>query len=196
LGKPLKVEPDQFVEGQTRVETVIHELGPPNRASRTVDGVAFLYEHWVMREFQLGIAVPLPVFEWFKFLKARNYLDQDILLLTFDNQGVLRSAGASKWQEGLGGGTGVQFIFSMMSFSDVSKFLRPADAHNWGQTMLQPLPVALNSAQSLRTGEHGLQQPITPDYAGQHTLEMPKTKTEKEKKKIKKDYQWQPGFFR
>src|SRR3982750_2668824 len=61
LGKPLKVEPEAFVEGQTRAETVIHELGPPNRASRTADGFAFLYEHSVMREFQLGIAIPLPV---------------------------------------------------------------------------------------------------------------------------------------
>src|SRR5213078_4106560 len=94
--KPLDAGPMKLVEGQTRVETVVHQLGPPNRASRTADGFAFLYEHWVMREFQLGMAVPLPVIEWFKFLKARNYLDQDILLLTFDDQGVLRSAGGSK----------------------------------------------------------------------------------------------------
>jgi hypothetical protein len=54
--------------------------------------------------------------------------------------------------------------------------------------MLQPPPVALNSAQSLRTGQNGLEQRLAPAYAGQHTLEMPTPKTEKEKKRLKKNY--------
>jgi hypothetical protein len=79
-----------------------------------------------------------------------------------------------------------------MSLSDLSRFLRPADAHSWGQALLEPAPIALNSAQSLRTGDHGVrQQRMTPDYAGQHTLEMAKPKTEKERRRIKKNYQIQ-----
>jgi len=156
------------------------------------DGFAFLYEYSLMSEFQLGISIDLPILQWFKFLKAWNHLDQENLLLTFDDQGVLRSIGSGKWDESLGGGTGLQFLFSVISFSDVSDFLRPADAHSWGERMLQPLPIALNSAQSLRTGEHGLQQRIAPDYSGQHTMEMTKPKTEKEKKKIKKDLRSKP----
>jgi len=46
----------------------------------------------------------------------------------------------------------------------------------------------LNSAQSLRNGQHGFQQRIAPEYAGQQTLEMTKPKTEREKKKIKRNY--------
>ncbi len=113
-------------------------------------------------------------------------------MLTFDEQGVLRGLGSGNWQESLGGGGGVQLLFMVMSFSDVSDFLRPAEAHAWGKTLLQLPPVALNSPQSLRSGEHGLQQRIAPDYAGQHTLEMTQPKTEKEKKRIKKDYQAPP----
>jgi hypothetical protein len=146
-----------------------------------------------MSEYQLGIGLNLPVIRWFKFLKAWNNIEQQNLLLTFDNQGMLRSAGSGNWQEGLGGGTGVQFLFMVMSFSDVSKFLHPADAHDWGEMLLQRPPIALNSGQSMRSGQHGLQQRIAPEYAGQHTLEMTEPKTEKEKRKIKKDYQWQPG---
>jgi len=191
MGRPFPAEPN-IAEGQTRVDAVVHELGPPNRVSRLPDGFAFLYEYSVIGEFQLGISVNVPVVHWFKFLKAWNHLDQEALLLTFDNRGVLRSKGTSDWKEDLGGGTGVQFLFSVISFSDMSKYLRPADAHRWGKTLLQSPPVVLNSAQSLRNGEHGLQQRIAPDYAGQHTLEMAKPKTERQKRKIKKQYQTQP----
>lgn len=192
MGRPVSAEAKNFMEGKTQVEDVVSELGPPNLASRLPEGFAFLYEYSSIRELQLGFSLNLPVIHWFKFLKGWNHIDQESLLLTFDEQGVLRSAGSGKWKESLGGGTGVQFLFQVMSFSDLSEFLRPGEPHGWGDTLLQPLPVALNTGQSLRTGEHGLQQRIAPDYAGQHTLEMTKPKTEKEKRKLKKDYQWQP----
>ena len=189
MGQPLPVSLNAFAEGQTRVGTVVHELGQPNSASRLPDGFAFLYEYSLMTEFQLGISVHSPILQWFKLLKAWNDLHQENLILIFDDRGVLRSSSAAKWKESLGGGSGVQFLFAVMSFSDLSKFLRPADAHIWGEMCLQPAPIALNSAQSLRVADHGLQQRIAPDYAGQHTLEMRKPNTEREKKKIKKDYQ-------
>ena len=83
---------------------------------------------------------------------------EESLLLTFDNQGVLRSAGSAKWQEGLGGGGAAQILFAVISLSDISEILRPADAHDWGMFLLQQPSVTLNSGQSLLTGEHGLQQ--------------------------------------
>jgi hypothetical protein len=192
MGRPLTADTKGFAEGRTRVDTVVHELGPPNEATRLPDGFAFLYEYSRMSEFQLGFSVNLPIIRWLKFVKAWNHLDEHSLLLTFDQQGVLRSVGSGAWQQSLGGGQAVQLLFVAMSLSDLSDFLSPADAHDWGEALLQAPPIALNSASSLRFGEHGLQQRIAPDYAGQHTLEMTQPKTEKEKRKIKKDYQWQP----
>jgi len=192
MGRPVILKTNEFAEGFTRVDTVVHELGPPHQVSRLSDGFAFLYEYSAISEFQLGFSANLPVVRWLKFVKAWNHLDQDSLILTFDDQGVLRSAGSDGWKESLGGGSAVQILFVSISLSDVSKILRPADAHAWGKQLLQPVPVALNSASSLRTGEHGLQQRIAPDYAGQQTLEMTKPKTEKEKKRIKKNYQMPP----
>jgi hypothetical protein len=192
MGQPLPMPPKAFTKGQTRADAVMRDLGPPNRVSRLPDGFAFLYEYSLMCEIQLGIRINVPVLQWFKFIKAWNHLEQENLLLTFDEHGVLRSIGAAKWDESLGGGGGVQFLFTVMTFSDIARFLRPGDAHEWGKMLLQPPPVALNSAQSLRSGEHGLQQRIAPDYVGQHTLEMIKPQTEREKRKTKKDYQSQP----
>src|SRR5258705_9222349 len=95
-------------------------------------------------------------------------------------------AGSRQWTDKFGDGTAVQFLVQVMSLSDVSKILTSTDAQMWGKWLLQPLPVTLNSANSLRTGEHGLQQRVAPEYAGQQTLEMAKPMTEKEKKRAKK----------
>src|SRR6476646_9210561 len=64
-----------LVEGQSRVETVVQQLGPPDSATRLPEGFAFLYEHSVMREFQLGISVNYSLFRYIKFIHAWNSLD-------------------------------------------------------------------------------------------------------------------------
>jgi len=192
LGRPVSAEACGFVLGKSRAENVLQELGPPDSATKVPDGFAFLYEHSIVREFQLGITVNYSFLRYFKFIHAWNSLDQEAFLFTFDSYGILENAGGKKWREDLGGGTAVQCILNVMSLSDLSRFLRPADAHEWGEALLEPAPIALNSAQSLRTGEHGLRQArMAPDYAGQHTLEMAKPKTEKERRRIKKNYQIQ-----
>jgi hypothetical protein len=188
LGRPPSTKP-AFAEGTTRVAAVLHELGPPHQVSRLSSGFAFLYEYSCMREFQLGFNVNYPVLRYFKFVKAWNGLDQQVLLLTFDDRGVLQSVGAKGWKEDLGGGSAVQILVAVASLSDISELLHPADANSWGSGLLQPVPIALNAGQSVHTGAHGLQQRIAPRYAGQETLEMSEPYTEKQKRKIKKNYQ-------
>jgi len=193
IGRPAGRTAAAFVEGQSRVETVVQQLGPPESATRLPEGFAFLYEHSVIREFQLGISVNYSILRFIKFIRAWNSLDQEAILLCFDDHGVLQKASSKHWKERLGGGSAAQFVLTVMSLSDVSRFLRPADAHSWGRALLEPPPVTLNSGQSLRSGEHGLrQQRIAPDYAGQHALEMAKPISEKERRRVKKDYQNQP----
>jgi len=189
MGQPVQATGGEFTARETRVETVVHKIGPPNSATRLPHGFAFLYEYSRVNEFQVGINVPYSFLRYLKFIHAWNHLDHEAFALIFDDRGVLQDAGRRQWREKLGGGNAVQIVFNVMSLSDVSKLLRPADAHTWGQRLLQPLPVALNSGQSLRTGENGLQQRIAPNYAGQQTLEMTKPKTENEKRRIKRDYQ-------
>ena len=189
MGRPLHFQPGAFIEGQTRVEAVVASLGPPHRASALTPGFTFLYEHSRVNEFQVSVPVYYSFLRFFKFVHAWNHLDQEAFLLTFDDQGVLRSVGARKWRENLGGGNAIQFLVSVVSLSDVSKVLRPDDAHAWGGTLRHSPPVTLNSRQTLRTGEHGLQQRTAPDYAGQQALEMTRPKTEKEKRRAKRAYQ-------
>lgn len=189
MGHPLLGRVQNYTNGQTRLQTVLDEMGPPNAATRLPDGFAFLYEHTRINEFQLGISVNVSVLRYFKFLHAWNSLERQVMLVTFDKQGTVRNATMRQWKADLGGGSAVQFIVNVMSLSDVAQFLQPADANSWGDRLLQPLPTTLNGAQSLRTGEHGLQQRGPPEFVGQETLEMAVPKTERVKKKIKRNYQ-------
>lgn len=183
LGKPLVVDKTAFVAGETTVQTVMHTLGPPNQVCALPDGFSCLYEHSEIGEFQLGLSLNVPVLRLLKFIRVWNYVDQDILLLTFDDQGRLRGIGADHWKQDLGGGTAVQLIVSVISLTDASAFRRPADAHSWGAACLQRLPKTLNAEQSMRSGAHGLQLRTAPSYAGQQTLEMAPPKRLKSKKR-------------
>jgi len=181
-GAPLPPNARQFEEEAATVKEVIHELGPPAKMTSLPGGFAFLYEHSIVHEFQLGISINAPILKWFKFVRAYNQLDQDILLMVFDDAGVLRSLDSEEWEEQLGGGGAAQFLFSTMSLTDDSALRQPSPQHVWGRDDLQRLPVLLNSGQSLRSGQHGLQQRLAPVMAGQTSLEMPAPKPPKQKK--------------
>jgi hypothetical protein len=178
-GRPIGGRPDDFVEGKTRIATVIQELGPPFQVSALPGGCVFLYEHSVIGEFQIGISVDYSFFRYLKFVSARNHLDQDVLVLTFDDHGVLLGRGGKEWRESLGGGGAAQLLFASISLTDPALRLQRSDQLRWGRYDLQPLPVLLNADESLRTGEQGLQQRFVPKFAGQQTLEMAKPMQEK-----------------
>lgn len=181
-GAPLPQNARQYEKGKARVEEIVQELGPPAKATSLPGGFAFLYEHSRVREFQLGISFNAPILRWFKFIRASNRLEQDILLMVFDDEGVLLSVDSEEWRDSLGGGGAAQFLYSTMSLTDDSALRQRSPQHTWGRDDLQRLPVLLNSQQSLRSGEHGLQQRLAPLMAGQTTLEMPTSKPLKNKR--------------
>jgi len=184
-GHPLPDNARHFDEGQADVGSVMELLGPPAQVTALPGGYAFLYEHSVVDEFQLGISINLPILKWFKFIRASNQLDQDILLMVFDDAGVLRSMDSEEWEEQLGGGGAAQFLFSTMSLTDDSALRQPSPQHVWGRDDLQRLPVLLNSGQSMKSGQSGLQMRLAPRMAGQSSLEMPQPKSPKNKRQKK-----------
>lgn len=174
-GPPIGGQADTFTEGTTRMQTVIHEMGPPTQISALPQGCVFLYEHSVIGEFQFGLSVDYSLLRYLKFVRAWNHLDQSVVVLTFDDRGVLVGKGHKKWREQLGGGGAAQLLFASISLTDLSLRRQRSDLLRWGRSDLQALPIMLNSAQSLRTGENGVhQQHVAPKFAGQHTLEMAK----------------------
>ena len=65
---------------------------------------------------------------YLKYVKAWNYLKQDLLLMTFDARGLLLGIGAEHREDDLGGGSALQLIVSVASLTDASAFQTPADA--------------------------------------------------------------------
>jgi len=173
MGRPLAPHTkDVFVTGQTQVGAVLERLGPPSQVSALPGGYVFLYEHTIVSEFQFGISVDFSFLKWLKFVHASNHLNEDALLIVFDDTGVLRSIDGKTWREQLSGGNAAQFVFTVISLTDDTVFRQVTPQHEWGTSWLQPLPVALNNGQTLRSGENGVQLRVAPYYAGQQTLEM------------------------
>jgi hypothetical protein len=182
VGHALPESHAPFVDGATRVETVIEECGPPHAVSALPDGFVFLYEYSLVKEFQWGISLKLLRMPYFKVIKANSKLSESAMILTFDRQGALRAQGEAAWREKLGGGGALQLIISALSLTDTTAFRRLPDPLLWGRSNLQRPSVTLNSAQDLRSGVNGVQQRIAPVFAGQATLEMTRPKPIKNKR--------------
>ena len=177
VGHPLKPPSTPLVEGQTRFEAVLADLGPPHAISALPDGFVLLYEYSRVSDFQWGISLKLVDLPFFKLVKGNSRLLESALLFTFDEQGRLRGQASATWGEPLSGGSALQFIVSAVSLTDTSGFRRIPEPLLWGRGLMRPLPVVLNSAQDLRGGEEGVQQEhIAPAFAGQTSLEMSRPK--------------------
>jgi hypothetical protein len=172
LGQPVSLSQLHLEEKTTDFHYLLEHLGPPNKLSALPDGFAFLYETVAIKENQLGLGIPLPILEWFKFSIAQGKADYQTLLLTFDQAGMMQSHQFRKRQDNLGRGVSLQIFFAVAPLVNTKLVQRPSGAYNWGRLLLQPLPSMLNVRQSLETGEAGLEQRGVSRAVGQHTLEL------------------------
>jgi hypothetical protein len=148
-------------------------MGPPHKLSRLGDGFAFLYEHTKLTERQFGFSVDYPVLRVFKAVIGKGEADREVAVFVFDPAGRLRGFEAHAWTEQLGRGSSLQAVVAVVSVVNTGAIGTPPDAHTWGGTLLEPnLSTALNHENSLRSGQHGLEQHGTPARTGQHSLEF------------------------
>ena len=175
IDAPIDHAKAELLVGETKYSQALNQLGPPAKVSALGNGLAFLYEHAVTAENQLGINLeiqPVPWLRWFKLTTARGNAQRQALLLVFDEQGILQIQRFHEWDENLGGGSSVQFFIAVASLVDTSQFVDVIGPHQWGRSLLRPLPQTLNMRQSLDMGTGGIELQATPTKAGQHTLEM------------------------
>jgi hypothetical protein len=172
VGSPLPQEHAPLLEGDTRIETVVDELGPPDKVAALPHGVAFLYEYSRVTEFQIGLSLKVIRLPYFKLVKGDSKISEEAELLIFDADGVLVAYDAQAWKERLGGGGALQWITAVQGLTDTEAFRYVPDQLMWGRASLQSPSVTLNSHNALSYGENGLQQRMSPQFAGQSTLEM------------------------
>ncbi len=152
---------------------VLEEFGPPTKMSALPDGMVFLYEHIKLVERQYGLILPGDVGKWIKAVYASADADVEVMMLIFDENGLLRGADAQSWSADAGAGMSMTLIFSAGSFTDTEQYEASATRPlAWGKALTMPPLTTLNLEQNLETGANGAQLTTNSRNVGQHTLEL------------------------
>lgn len=161
-----------FELSKTHFSEVIDQVGPPSKLSKYNNGLVFLYESIKIKENQIGLSADYNILKLLKFSYAKGAAERQTLLLIFDVNGFLIRHKYNEFNEDLGSGQAIDYLFSIESLVDVSKLEQDPSSLSWGSSLLKPLPEALNYLQNLGTGESGVEQLGAPNSVGQHSLEI------------------------
>jgi len=153
-------------EGETRRKDILHDLGPPDQICSLPEGCAFLYESFNATEKQLGLSIGYKWLSLFKFAYGWAGADRQALLLIFDNDEILRSSEYRTWEEDLGSGFSIAFIYSLVSLVDMSHLEEESAAQGWGTGLLRPPSVTPDEQRKLDDEAKGLHLWGTSDISG------------------------------
>ena len=173
LGAPLPHQAFGEVESGAHYSRVLQLLGPPSRISAVPSGWVFLYESRQLTERQWGLTLPGDIGKLFKFIYAKSDASVDVMVFSFDQQGLLLGKTTERLKSNTGGGMALNFIFKVKALADTSAYTTAQQGIlDWGMALAQPLPVTLNAAQSLDSGTSGVEVIGMESTVGQKTLEM------------------------
>ncbi|WP_345336690.1 hypothetical protein [Ferrimonas pelagia] len=149
---------------------VLTLLGAPVRLAATRSGYVLAWEHWQIREDDIGLSLRGTGADFLNFDWGQARVQGEFLLLTFDLDDRLSGQSFHQLDSKLGGGQSVQPLFSLVPVVDVSDLLNELPQHTWGAMSLDSLPQTLNHLQRIENGQ--LEQRGTPTGTGQRSLEM------------------------
>ncbi|MBI9111139.1 hypothetical protein [Maridesulfovibrio ferrireducens] len=165
-------DPAEYEQGKSSWNELLADLGPPDQIGEMGSGMVWLYENIDISEFQVGASLQ---YEWLSLIKlvhATADAKRVALLLTFDEDRVLKSGNLFEWEDDLGHDNAVQFFLVVTSLADADHLSREPQQLRWGKNLLAPLPEGLNAAWLPELNGKGIELRGTPLKAGQHTLEM------------------------
>lgn len=177
IGDPLgarynRLEREMAQADRVKVGDVIDVLGPPSRLGALPFGGIMLYEHVDVSERQLGVNLSAVGFNFLKLATGKGQVRREALVVVFDSRGVVESYHFERWKEEPGSGTSLQLFFAVVPTVNTDDLAKSQAEHEWGMSLLESLPVALNADKSLRGSGHGLELRGTPGGAGQRSLEL------------------------
>lgn len=171
LGTPLPPATSEPVAGAP-LQSVMAQLGPPQRLTRTASGWTMGWEHWRVVESAFGASLGVLGIDALTFDWGDARVRGDFLLVSFDADRQVSSVSRAVWDNDIGGGSAVQPFVGVAPVVDVADLLVPLPHHGWGASALMPLPTAINNDNRPGMGSNGLEQRGTPPGIGQRTLEM------------------------
>ena len=163
---PLEVDA-AFAVGETSLEQVVAELGPPTSIGTLPEGAVVFYESAEILELQFGMGI----IEYVKLAVGRGLANREEIVFTFDRAGLLTGQAADTRGENLGTGGAIQIAFAVASVVDTSDIHESLAPHGWGIALLRPIDETLNAAWDPRSGQSGAEQAGTTKSVGQRTLE-------------------------
>jgi len=157
---------------QPYVDDVLGMLGPPQSLSILPGGYVFLYQHFEIKERQLGFGSDEPPGSWFKFSVADADVETDTMALKFNRENRVIASVFSSTRHDLGDASSVMLSLSMNSIVDTSRLDQDIwGANQWGLFLLQPSNITLNCQNSPDSGMNGVELRGSPTRVGQRTLE-------------------------
>ncbi len=115
---------------------VLSRYGPPGQIHATPTGFFFLYENVKIKENQVGLSLDFLMPDIFSFVFGKGSAHLQSLLIGFDSRGFQTSLTRSDWEEDLGKGRGLQFIFAPLPLVDDSSLRVTAPQNQWGAELL------------------------------------------------------------
>lgn len=177
LGTPLPTAAEVALEPSGHYSDFLRAYGPPAKISALPSGFVFLYEHVQIDERQYGLILPGPIAKYFKIVWATSLATTDVAVFLFDQQGHLSGSGYRTFENDPGGGFGLTLFFKIKSLTDIDEYTHSQEGIlEWGMAKFRPIPLALNTAQSLDTGDKGLDVLRVDGMAGQRALELNRTR--------------------
>ena len=165
--------PENELSGQTMtLQQTLELLGPPLRITATDTGFVLAWEHWLIRENEIGASLGALGADFLSADWGEMRAKGEFLLLTFDKNHLLTSATRSYWDNYGGGGQAIQPFIGFVSVVDSDDLRGPLPQHGWGSSQLRRLPYTLNLNSSPESGQRGLEQRGTPTAIGQQSLQM------------------------
>ena len=170
LGEHMDADAVPLPAAGTSLAESLALLGPPHRMSASETGYLLAWEHWHVRETNVGFSLGAVGADFLSADWGRMRASGEFLLLTFDREHLLTAAVRTDWDSDRGGGQAVQPFFSFVPVVDADDLVRRMHQHRWGMDILQPTTRALNRNSSPYTGQAGIEQRGTPQGIGQQSL--------------------------
>lgn len=172
LGHPLTPETHPDPRRTTTLARVLSDLGPPQRVSAISNGYVLAWEFWRIKEEKIGLSLGLVGTDLLSVDWGQARIKGEFLLVTFNRQHLVTSSTFGNWDNSGGTGAALQPPLGPFSVVDVDDLVTRMPHHQWGGSLLKPIPQAINSGSRPDMGQAGIQQRGTPSGTGQQSLEI------------------------
>ena len=154
------------------LSALMSELGPPHHIASAPDGYFLAWEAVTVTEKSAGFSLGAFGLSALEADWGSATASGEFLLVKVDQYGQITELSRKDWQRKVGTGAGIQPVAAVAPLVDVDAYLTFLPQHEWGSTLLLPIPEAQNIHFSPNISGTSIEQRGTPSAIGQKTLAL------------------------